>query len=500
MKLKIENLKHIKSLEFELPSQGVWLLTGLNGSGKTTLLAAIYRMKEPSAFQKYYKTSALDYYDSFQDSKITYHINSNTVTYKYGSERWRPTPNNQSKLFDEVSFPEIRFIEVNAKRVEPSLHDLQNRPRPVSVQNETIQFMKEVLDNNKWDNLKYINTQRGTGNKAYILPYQNQRNDRTHYFSEKNFSLGELCVLRLACALEEIQNNSLVLIDEIEIALHPKAQRKLLYKLQAIAHNKNLTIIFSTHSSTLIKSINRKQLLFLQQESNTRKFKTITDVYPAQVLGEIAYDEELDMDFLFFVEDDEGKLLLMQIIEKYKSIRSFGSNNFRPSYKVIPIGGFQQVMDVLASSSQIFRPNIVRKAFLDQDVYTETLADQNQAHIIATYNSNQANINFLPCTPEKGIIDFIESDSNFRTEINSAFNGSNLHIDIFITNATYLDERSPKPRKQAKKRYGCLVSYIQQTTGEDSISIKKTLYKLYTEKQYPQNGRLLGYLNPIFNT
>lgn len=498
MQLKIENLKHIKSLEFTIPTQGVWLLTGLNGSGKTSLLAAIYRMKEPSAFQKYYKTSSLDYYDSFQDSKITYHINNNTVTYKYGSERWRPTPNNQSRLFNDVIFPEIRFIEVNAKRVEPSLHDLQNRPRPVSVQNETIQFMKEVLDTNKWDNLKYINTQRGTGSKAYIIPYQ--KNSRTHYFSEKNFSLGELCVLRLACALEEIRDTSLVLIDEIEIALHPKAQRKLLTKLQQIAQNKNLTVIFSTHSSTLIKSINRNKLLFLQEENNTKKFKTISNIYPAQVLGEIAFDEELDMDFLFFVEDDEGKLLLMQIIEKYKSIRSFGSNNFRPSYKVIPIGGFQQVMDVLASSSQIFRPNITRKAFLDHDVYSETLADPNQAHIISTYTSNQANIKFLPCTPEKGIIDSIESAPDFRSQINSAFSGSNLHIDVFITQQTYLNKLSPKPRKQAKKRYDCLIEYIQQTTGEDPISIKKTIYKHYTEKVYVEDGDLLGYLNPIFNT
>lgn len=498
MQLKIENLKHIKSLEFTIPTQGVWLLTGLNGSGKTSLLAAIYRMKEPSAFQKYYKTSSLDYYDSFQDSKITYHINNNTVTYKYGSERWRPTPNNQSKLFNDVSFPEIRFIEVNAKRVEPSLHDLQNRPRPIAVENETIQFMKEVLDNNKWDNLKYINYQRGIGNKAYIIPYQ--KNNRAHYFSEKNFSLGELCVLRLACALEEIQNDSLVLIDEIEIALHPKAQRKLLSKLQDIAHNKNLTVIFSTHSSTLIKSIDRKKLLFLQQEGNTKKFKTINNVYPAQVLGEIAYDEELDMDFLFFVEDDEGKLLLSQIIEKYKNIRNLGTATFRPSYKIIPIGGFQQVMDVLASSSQIFRQNIVRKAFLDQDVCTETLADPNQGHIISTYNANQTNIKFLPCTPEKGIIDLIESDPNFCAQINSAFSGSNLHIEILLGTQTYLNEQSPKPRKQAKKRYDILINHIHQNTGEDMISIKKALYKLYTEKNYPNNGPLVGYLNPIFNT
>lgn len=122
MKLKIENLKHIKSLDFELPSQGVWLLTGLNGSGKTTLLAALYRMKKSSAYQKYFKTSSLEHYDTFINSKISYTINNQTVTYKYSGKRWRATPSNMSDLFTHIPFPTIRFIEVNAKRVENLLY------------------------------------------------------------------------------------------------------------------------------------------------------------------------------------------------------------------------------------------------------------------------------------------------------------------------------------------------------------------------------------------
>lgn len=496
MKLKIENLKHIKSLDFTIPNQGVWLLTGLNGSGKTSLLAAIYRIKERSAFQKYYKTSSLDYYDSFQDSKITYHINSNTVTYKYGSERWRPTPNNQSNLFDEVSYPEIRFIEVNAKRVEPSLHDLQNRPRPLAVRNETIQFIKEVLDNNKWDNLKYINYQRGIGNKAYVIPYQ--KNNRTHYFSEKNFSLGELCVLRLACALEEVQNNSLVLIDEIEIALHPKAQRKLLSKLEQIAQAKNLTVIFSTHSSTLIKSINRKKLLFLEQEGNTKKFKTISNVYPAQVLGELAYDEELDLDYLFLVEDEQAKILLSQMIEKYKEIRDTRqSQPFSPSYRVIPIGGFKQVMDVLGSTSQIFKDLVKRKAFLDLDAQA-TINDPNQSYQ-TQFNNLRQDIKFLPCTPEKGIIDLIECEPTFISQINSSFSGCNLHIDNWINDQDYQRIITDNNRDQAKKRMLHLVNKITAQTGLDSITVRKIIYREYADRIYSDHGDLLGYLGPVFS-
>ena len=57
------------------------------------------------------------------------------------------------------------------------------------------------------------------------------------------------------------------MIDEIEIALHPKAQINLLRKLKDIAAQKNLTIIFSTHSSTLIKSSDRSKILYLERQS-----------------------------------------------------------------------------------------------------------------------------------------------------------------------------------------------------------------------------------------
>lgn len=497
MKLKIENLKHIKSLDFELPSNGVWLLTGLNGSGKTSLLAALYRIKNSNAYQRYFRTSSLDNYDSFIDSKISYTINGETVTYKYSGERWRATPAKHSNLFNSVSYPVAKFIEVNAKRVEPSLHDIQAQPRSVrSLNQSTIDFIKTVLNDNKWNNLKFINYTRGIGNRAYLIPYT--KGGVTHYYSEKNFSLGELCILRLACALEDIQNNSLILIDEIEIALHPKAQINLMKKLKDIATQKNLTIIFSTHSATLIKSSEKNKILYLEQIGNTKKYVTQKNIYPAKILGEMAYDEELDLDYLFLVEDEQAKILLTQIIEKYKEIRDTRQTQpFSPSYRIIPIGGFKQVMDVLVSTSQIFKDLVKRKAFLDLDAQA-TINDPNQSYQ-AQYNTLSRNIEFLPCTPEKGVIDLIESDNIFVSNINNSFAGCNLHIDNWISDTIYLSLRADNNRDQAKKRMRHLVEKIINQTGIDSTQIRKTIYRKYTDYIYTNNGDLLRYLGPIFN-
>lgn len=495
MHLKIENLKHIKTLEFTLPDKGVWLLTGLNGSGKTSLLAALYRIKNSTAYQKYFRTSSLNNYDTFIDSKISYTISTETVTYKYSGERWRATPAKNSNLFDSFPYPTVKFIEVNAKRVEPSLHDLQAVPRSVrSVNHVTIDFMKTVLIDNKWSNLKFINYTRGIGNRAYIIPYT--KGGVTHYYSEKNFSLGELCILRLACALENIQNNSLVLIDEVEIALHPKAQINLLRKLKDIASQKNLTIIFSTHSSTLIKSSDRSKILYLEQIGNTRKYSTMKNIYPAKILGEMAYDEELDLDYLFLVEDEQAKILLGQIIEKYKEIRSTTST-FTPLYRIIPIGGFKQVMDVLGSTSQIFKDLVKRKAFLDLDAQA-TINDPNQSYL-QQFETLRQDIKFLPCTPEKGVIDLIHSDASFISTLNNSFSGSNLHIDHWITRQDYLNLVSSNNRDQAKKRMTHLVQKIHTQTGNDLIAIRKIIYRKYTDHFYSNTATLLHYLGPIFN-
>lgn len=495
MKVQIENLKHIKSLSFEIPTKGVWLLTGLNGSGKTSLLAALYRIKNSTAYQKYFRTSSLNNYDTFIDSKISYTIGQEIVTYKYSGERWRATPAKHSNLFDSVPYPTVKFIEVNAKRVEPSLHDIQAVPRSVrSVSSVIIDFMKTVLNDNKWANLKFINYTRGIGNRAYMIPYT--KSGVTHYYSEKNFSLGELCILRLACALENIQSNSLILIDEIEIALHPKAQINLLRQLKNIASQKNLTVIFSTHSSTLIKSSERNKILYLEQLGSTKKYSTIKNIYPAKILGEMAYDEELDLDYLFLVEDEQAKILLTQMIEKYKELRST-TYPFTPSYRIIPIGGFKQVMDVLGSTSQIFKDLVKRKAFLDLDAEA-TIHDPNQSYL-QQFNTLNQNIKFLPCTPEKGVIDLIESNPSFTSILNNAYSGSTLHIDHWLTRIDYLNLVSTNNRDQAKKRMTYLVQKIHDQTGNDLITIRKIIYRKYTDHFYSNTSRLLQYLGPVFN-
>lgn len=500
MKISLENIKKVKGLEFTLPNQGVYLITGLNGSGKTSLLAALYRIGSRHAFQKYYKTSLFESrLDSFENSKIKYEINDEEVTYRYGGQRWRPTPSRNSELFNEFPYTSVKFVEANGKRVEPFADEIRFRSVK-SVSAEISNFMSYILNDPKWNNLKYVNTRRGVGSQAYLVPYR--KDGQTHYYSEKNFSLGELCVLRLACNLSNIEDNSLILIDEIEMALHPQAQVRLLEKVEEISSAKRLTTLFSTHSATLIKRINRKNIIFLQEESSGI-FKSKSNVYPAQVLGEIAFDDETNADFIFFVEDKQAKNLLEQMLGYYSSITN-NDRAFMPLYRVVPIGGFVQVIELLNASSQIFPGYVKRYSFLDQDVETESLAaarrENNQA-LLSLFARSGDRVKYLPCTPECGVVDMIEGSSpQLKNKLNNLFSGARIDLGRIIATRHYNSLNKNNIRDKSKDRLKHIVSEIQNSTGVETIEIYRAFYKEYCVQKYgnaiPEIKRLFG---PVFN-
>jgi len=503
MKIILRNIKKITELCFEIPTQGVWILTGLNGSGKTSLFASIYRIGAKHAFQRFYKTSPLEYrVDSYEDAEIEYQIGGETVQYHYGGQRWRATPRRNANIFTHSPYASIEYIAANGDRIEPFPDEIQPR-RIRNASNEIRQFLFEVLGDPKWNNLQYVNTRRGIGSDAFLVPYQ--VGAIRYFFSEKSFSLGELCALRLAIKISNVPNNSLLLIDEVEMALHPQAQVRLLRKVTQIANEKQLTILFSTHSATLIKNSERKQIIHLRSD-NHGCISTIMGAFPAQALGDIAFDDELAADFVFYVEDKQAKLLTEQLIGMYVS-HSYPQENYRPLYKVAPVGGFVQVLEMLNNSSVVFANYVKRYALLDEDVQTEALQTarrQGNQPLLDLFARASNKAKFLPCTPEVGVIEMFEvntrADIHLTNQINRMFNGHNINIIALTSAPDYLLLTKANLRDRAKDRLNNIVGKIINQTGNDEIHVRRTIYNEYCKFKYTNDmGSLQRLLSPIFN-
>lgn len=504
MKITLRNVKKITELAFDMPGQGVWVLTGLNGSGKTSLFAAIYRIGAQHAFQRFYKTSPLEHrLDSYSEAEIEYQIGGEKVKYHYGGQRWRATPRKNSNLFSASPYASIGYIEASGDRIEPFPDEIQPR-RLREARNDIKEFLSNVLGETKWNNLKYVNTRRGVGNDAYLIPYQ--VGGRNYYFSEKGFSLGELCALKLAIKITTAPVNSLLLIDEVEMALHPQAQVRLLKQVLQIAEAKSLTVLFSTHSATIIKNSERKQIIHLRSDNNGHVLPAV-GVFPAQVLGDIAFDDELAADFVFYVEDKQAKLLTEQLIGMYMA-HCYPNGNYRPLYKVAPVGGFVQVLEMLNNSSAIFANYVKRYALLDEDVKTESLAaarqQQNQG-LLGLFTAATNRVKFLPCTPEVGVIEMLEDhvgiSPQLLAQLNGMFQGHNISITNLTSAPDYLQLTRANVRDRAKDRMSNIVHKIVGTTGIDEIHVRRTIYNEYCKFKYGSNiGQLQRLLGPIFNS
>lgn len=175
-----------------------------------------------------------------------------------------------------------------------------------------------------------------------------------------------------------------------------------------------------------------------------------------------------------------------------------------PLYRVVPIGGFVQVIELLNSSSQIFPRYVKRFSFLDKDVQTESLAtarrEGNQT-LLSLFDRSGDRIKYLPCTPECGVVEMIEGASpQLKNKLNTLFPGAIIDIGRIIASREYNNLNKANIRDKSKDRLKYIVASIQNSTGGELIEIYRAFYKEYCVQKYenaiPDIKRLFG---PVFN-
>lgn len=399
-KITIENIRNISRLVFEMPSPGLHVLTGKNGMGKTTLFTCISRICNSNAYRLGFPTSTNDSLDVFSGS-IVYTVDDNSVKYtRRTSGEWRPNKRNTT-VFQEFGYPAIINITTKDKRIFSQDIIIPRRNKaPDAWLNEKLNL---IFDTTKFAGMIRITTgdlRGGRGNEtenqrrntAYAIPLANNK-----YYTEQNFSFGEIVMINLLYDIKNAVNGSLILIDELELALHPSAQIRLISCLKELAKDKGLTILISTHSSSIIKA--EKSVIFLEQD-NQNIVNVIYSCPPAKAIGAIGMREDTNPDIIVLVEDDMAKSLFNALKQKYFTLQA--EDNFL-DIRVLEIGGFQNVVHFyVEANNYIFYDNVYVVAYMDKDVETDIIpyAQYGNQEVIEQYNNNSSYLHFLPYTPE----------------------------------------------------------------------------------------------------
>ncbi len=164
---------------------------------------------------------------------------------------------------------------------------------------------------------------------------------------------GETTVAELLRA--DLPKYGLILIDEIESSLHPRAQRRLIRDLAERCRERELQIVMTTHSPYVLEELPLAARMYIL-ETGTKK-QIVPGVSPQFAMTKM--DDEQHPDADLYVEDEAAKVLLAEILARH------GMEIF-PRCQIIPFGAASvgQALGQMVSAKRFPRPSAV---FLDGD-------------------------------------------------------------------------------------------------------------------------------------
>ena len=364
--IHIQNLKDIRDLKLDFPiEKGLYAVTGANGTGKSTIMTVFSKISHGGSLNQFQEQ------DYSSDTLLT-------ISYNGKTNHWKKNPHHRGWSINEgeneihiEGFYEgslihgVRFSDANynaivkAERIrEDLLMDADDFVK------ENLSF---ILHGNKdfYQNLKRIKSIHIAKLKTfkglpYFLPGANGLVNQYCMSTGENLLISLLHMLNVVIARKEkTPQIRLILIDEIELALHSAAIIRLVDFLQRLSNEYNLAIYFSSHSIELIRKIKPSNIYYLQKEvGNITVINPCNSAYAARDIYQPS-----GCDFLILVEDVLAKNIIETIIDENHLYKS-------KLIQVLPVGGWENVprMHDDIVRSQLIGPDTRILSILDGDV------------------------------------------------------------------------------------------------------------------------------------
>lgn len=384
--MNIHKIKSVDHLEISLPvDKGLYAITGQNGSGKSTIITC--------ASSAYFNMRMNEYFGKTDDdAAITFELNGGKKTWKKKDGRWHKEFSGNFKL---AGFYEGSIIFGN--RFRNTKYDLLMRLDRIDdskliVASEFIRTnLGKILHNNEnfYDALYSLNG-KDAGNivkfEGDIFYYQRgpKRVSQFHMSTGENLLISVLnSIDRRNNERAELITPCLLLLDEIELALHPSSLKRLLSFLGDIAYRYNYAVYFSTHAIELITNIDPNNIFFIDRHSDD-SLEILNPCYPAYATR-ILYDHD-GYDNIILVEDD----LAREIVRKLLRENSLINNKL---VHVLPCGGYTNTINL---AQEVVNSNLTGKLSKISIILDRDIKRQAEDYITRNKIRNNVPLNFLP--------------------------------------------------------------------------------------------------------
>lgn len=337
-------------IPFEFPIVAV---VGENGSGKSTVLqsaASVYQAEaeaEPTYFpSEFFPETA---WDQIRDVRIRYGYKQgeahNIDSVRKPTTRWLGQPDRPKRRVVYIDLSRLQPVgtRVGYARIAKNRHE-EASATPFSP--EQLGRLSQIMGR-QYDNAKMALSDLDDTRRIPVLSKSGSGYSGFHQGS------GETTMAELLMA--QFPRYGLVLIDEVESSLHPRAQRRLLRDLATVARLQECQIILSTHSPYVLEELPLHARTYIL-ETDRRK-EIVSGVSPQFAMTKM--DDEHHPECELFVEDQRAEVWLGEILSKHAPAVFVKCS--RIPYGAANLG---VALGQIAAAGRLPRPTVI---FLDGD-------------------------------------------------------------------------------------------------------------------------------------
>lgn len=331
-----------QSVRFGFP---VTAVVGENGSGKSTVLkaAACIYQNDLAGGLLYPSDFFLDtYWDTIQGVTMEYVVRqgpaSTTLKIKKPTKRWgfpekRP---KRSLMFQDIS----RTLPLDASAGYAKIAKLTGSE--VAAEEISAEFRDHLshILGRKYSKARFAKPDVDKKRTVGLLAREFGEISQFHQ------GAGEDATLDLVSKLQTLPETSLLIIDEVEASLHPRAQRRLINFLLELARLRRVQVIVSTHSPYVLEELPQEaRVLLLPGPTGVN---VVYGASPDFALSRL--DEANHPELHVYVEDREAQVLVREILAS-----SHDGAALLPRVQLVPVGpsNVVEILGGLASTGKL---------------------------------------------------------------------------------------------------------------------------------------------------
>lgn len=339
----------------------------------------------------------------------------------FGSVKNRRSRNKQEFLRTKSSSLN-KLFKGEKKAIYSSTRSLNEPPKPISE--KELEWISFILGRKYKSGISVLHSL--FQNEGYSILFETEYAN----YSEAVAGSGEMAIVRLVNEVLNAPQESLILLDEPEVSLHPGAQERLKFFLLEQIKLQKHQVVLTTHSPSLVSNLPKEAIKVFYQKPSNGRFLVKENLYPEEAFYHIEYDQNDKKSIT--VEDKLAK----QIIEGVLSEMGDAAKNLL-NVKYNPGG------------ETVIKKEFIKVFCLEEKNRNFVIFDGDQRtsgnHVDwRDFSANKINAKFL----QKKIKEQNAIDINFSIDSNAPDSQKiellKKYLDFYLSNVFYLPKDIPE--------------------------------------------------------